>query len=242
MYFPENTLAHFTTHLPQEIELQGSWEMGLAEIQYPHNWYNVKKQDAKKDVCMKIKPPAAEVIETHLDDGLYEDPQKFVSELDTKLAEITMTAEAERLTPVFRYGDTSQRATVHVPEGTKVELSQPLQSMLGMEQCELEEGDHTGNKPVDLHEGFYSMYVYCDLLEPRIVGDAKVPLLRIVPIEATMGQMVTKTYENVQYLPVLKKQFRTVEVYIMTDTGTLVPFNAGKLVITLHFRKRRHLL
>ena len=233
-------MAHFTTHLPHAIQLEGSWEVGLAEIQYPHNWYNVKKQNAKKDVCVKVKAPAAEVVEAHLDDGLYEDPQKFISELDVKVADITLTAGSA--TPVFRYGDTSQRATIDVPEATKVELSKPLQNMLGMEQCELDEGHHVGNKPVDLHDGFYSMYVYCDLLEPRIVGDAKVPLLRIVPIEGTMGQMITKTYENLQYQPLLKKQFRTVEIYIMTDTGDLVPFSAAKLVITLHFRKRRHLL
>ncbi len=182
-------------------------------------------------------PAAAEIIETHLDDGLYEDPKYFVGALDTQLAE--MIAETA---PVFQYGDTSQRATVDVPQGTKVELSQPLQSMLGMEQCELEEGQHTGNKPVDLQGGFYSLYVYCDLLEPRIVGDAQVPLLRIVPIEGTQGQMITKTYENIQYVPVLKKNFRTVELYIMTDTGELVSFNPGKLVVTLHFRRKRHLL
>ncbi len=235
-------MAHFTTHLPHTIDLQGTWEVGLAEIQYPHNWYNVKRKETKKDVCVKVESPAADVIETHLDDGLYEDPKQFLSELDSKLTGITVESHSEEFRPVFTYGSTSQRATIDVPQGAKVELSQPLQSMLGMEQCELEEGHHTGNKPMDLHKGFYAMYVYCDLLEPRIVGDAKVPLLRIVPIEGTMGQMVTKTYENMQYVPVLKKQFRTIEVYIMTDTGELVPFNAAKLVITLHFRKRRHLL
>ncbi len=240
-YFPDNTLAHFTTHLPHAINLEGAWEIGLAEIQYPHNWYNVKAKDAKKDVCVKVKhPPAVEIIETHLEDGLYEDPQQFVGTLDRRLADMIM--RSTETTPVFQYGDTSQRATVAVPEGTKVELSQPLQSMLGMEQCELEEGQHTGTKPVDLQGGFYSLYIYCDLLEPRIVGDAQVPLLRIVPIEGTQGQMVTKTYENLQYIPMLKKNFRTVELYIMTDTGELVAFNPGKLVITLHFRRKRHLL
>ncbi len=30
-----NTLAHFTTHLPHAVTLEGSWELGLAKIQYP---------------------------------------------------------------------------------------------------------------------------------------------------------------------------------------------------------------
>ena len=45
-YFPDNTLTHFTTRLPQMIDLDGSWEIGLAEIQYPHSWHNIKKGEA----------------------------------------------------------------------------------------------------------------------------------------------------------------------------------------------------
>jgi hypothetical protein len=36
-YFPNNTLASFTTRLPEMLDLDGSWEIGLAEIQYPHS-------------------------------------------------------------------------------------------------------------------------------------------------------------------------------------------------------------
>jgi hypothetical protein len=41
-YFPNNTLASFTTRLPEMLDLDGSWEIELAEIQYPHSWYNVR--------------------------------------------------------------------------------------------------------------------------------------------------------------------------------------------------------
>jgi hypothetical protein len=41
-YFPNNTLASFTTRLPEMLDLDGSWEIGLAVIQYPHSWYNVR--------------------------------------------------------------------------------------------------------------------------------------------------------------------------------------------------------
>jgi hypothetical protein len=27
------------------LDLDGSWEIGLAEIQYPHSWYNVHKNE-----------------------------------------------------------------------------------------------------------------------------------------------------------------------------------------------------
>ena len=45
-YFPNNTLTHYTTKLPKIMDLNGTWEIGLAEIQYPHSWYNVKNKEA----------------------------------------------------------------------------------------------------------------------------------------------------------------------------------------------------
>jgi hypothetical protein len=38
-YFPNNTLTHYTTKLPKLMDMDGTWEIGLAEIQYPHSWY-----------------------------------------------------------------------------------------------------------------------------------------------------------------------------------------------------------
>ena len=43
--YPNNTLAHYITDLPQRIDLSGEWECGLAEIQYPHTWYNIGVYD-----------------------------------------------------------------------------------------------------------------------------------------------------------------------------------------------------
>ena len=43
---PDNALAHYITDLPQRIDLTGEWECGLAEIQYPHTWYNVRVDDS----------------------------------------------------------------------------------------------------------------------------------------------------------------------------------------------------
>ena len=45
-YFPNNTLTHYTTKLPKIMDLNGAWEIGLAEILYPHSWYIVKNNEA----------------------------------------------------------------------------------------------------------------------------------------------------------------------------------------------------
>ena len=45
-----------------------------------------------------------------------------------------------------------------------------------------------------------SLYVYCDVAEPRVVGDKQVPWLRIVSVEGDHGQLMTLIYENVHYV------------------------------------------
>ena len=44
-YFPNNTLTHYTTKFPKITDLDGAWEIGLAEIHYPHSWYNAKNNE-----------------------------------------------------------------------------------------------------------------------------------------------------------------------------------------------------
>lgn len=64
-YFPENTLVHYTTKLPQAIELSGGlWEVGLVELMYPHTWYNITGEtrwivlstSLATNVKMQLKP------------------------------------------------------------------------------------------------------------------------------------------------------------------------------------------
>ena len=88
-----------------------------------------------------------------------------------------------------------------------------------------------------MRRGFESLYVYSSIVEPRIVGDKISPLLRIVPITGIHGEMVTASFDHVQYIPVLSREFGSVETEIRDDTGRPVPFERGKVTVTLHFRR-----
>jgi len=39
------------------------------------------------------------------------------------------------------------------------------------------------------------------------------------------------------FVPVQKKSFDTIEIFIMTDEGKLVPFSMGKSHVVLEFKK-----
>ena len=40
-FYPENTISQFRTKLPRGISLPENWEVGLCELIFPANWYNV---------------------------------------------------------------------------------------------------------------------------------------------------------------------------------------------------------
>ena len=42
-YFPDNKTSNFVTKLSRTPQLDGEWEVGLAEIVYPHTWYNIRE-------------------------------------------------------------------------------------------------------------------------------------------------------------------------------------------------------
>ena len=71
------------------------------------------------------------------------------------------------------------------------------------------------------------------------MGDAQVPLLRMVLVEGRDAEMVTRIFDPVQYCPLVLRRFQTVEIDIRDDTGVKIPFERGRVVVTLHGRKRK---
>ena len=80
-----------------------------------------------------------------------------------------------------------------------------------------------------------TIYVYCDIVEPQIVGDTSAQLLKIIPVQGKFGDIIAKTFTNIQYVPIRTKSFEVVKVLFRNDTGDPVPFERGKVVITLQF-------
>ncbi len=237
-YYPDNTLTHYFTKLPHGIDLSGGqWEVGLVEIQYPHTWYNVKDDEAW--VVVRTKPDHP-LKRASLQGGLYGTPEILVKHLKLRCRKKIEKEGEDCEAIVFTYNEITQKVTLSLKGGASIVISKALQQMLGLAKNEYEgKGHFTGDHSVDVHGGFYSVYVYCNLVEPHIVGDALVPLLRTIPIRGHTGDLITKTYENVHYHPVQQKQFDTVEMDLRDDTACSIPFQQGKVVTTLHFRKRR---
>ena len=71
----------------------------------------------------------------------------------------------------------NRKVTVHLKNKVEVYFSD-IGQMLGFLP-----------KEVDLDHSFHDLYVYCDIIQPQYVGDAIVPLLRIVFVEGKDGEI-----------------------------------------------------
>ena len=88
-------------------------------------------------------------------------------------------------------------------------LSKRLSDILGfVKTVPFAPGDRKSEYPSDIEDGTHNLYVYCDLIEPVAMGNAKVPLLRIVPIQK--GPIITSSYSKAFYYPVMRKIFGAV--------------------------------
>ena len=279
--YPDNTLAHYITDLPRLIDMTGEWECGLAEIQYPHTWYNIGMYDTwfflNETIAMDLTPSA------RISAGYYKSPMSLMNHVNKGLNSMA----TDKVRAKLSYSAITQEMTLHMTPGTEftVPRRSALGRMLGFESSvissppstvpvilgsimsvtisaaeatstdgnpstalflppkETLDGPYTYRKEaehvVQMDQGFDTIYVYTDVVESRIVGDSVAPLLRALPVGGRHGETVSDKFTNIHYVPLLYSHFKSIEIDIRDDIGRRVPFEYGRVTVTLHFRRRR---
>ena len=231
--FPNNTLTEYRVCLPQTVSLTGDWEVALTEIHYPHSWNNVQGNFENRFYLRNQEL-----------DGMWEalivPPGHYSSVADviTKINEVVSSNGRFKDEVQLSFDTLNRKVTVHLQNKVEVYFSD-IGQMLGFLPKEVISKNSTADREADLDHGFHDLYVYCDIIQPQYVGDALVPLLRIVPVEGKDGERISKSFIRPQYVPVSRKQFESIEVNIKRDTGETVPFEFGRVLLTLHFRQSR---
>ena len=282
--YPDNTLAHYITDLPLRIDLTGEWECGLAEIQYPHTWYNVTEEDVW--FFLGEKNPTGLVPSMKLASGYYRGPVTLMNRVNRGLRLMS----TEKVRTKLSYSVITQKMTLHMSSDTvfTIMYHSALEPMLGFRKAVVTSpqtaaavaaaaadstrqyvhprlsgtdidltpsatvivpATHIPDAPypfrkvaedvVNMTRRFDTIYVYTDVVESRIVGDSLAPLLRAFPVGGIHGATVSDRFTNIHYVPLLFSHFKSIEMDIRDDTGRRVPFEYGRVTVTLHFRQRR---
>ena len=88
--------------------------------------------------------------------------------------------------------------TLHLQNKVEVYFSD-IGQMLGFSPNKVISRTSTAERAVDLEHSFHDLYVYGDIIQSQYVGDALVPLLRIVPVEGKDGERISKSFIRPQY-------------------------------------------
>jgi hypothetical protein len=251
---PENTAAQFRTTLAQPVEVTGDWEVALTEIYLPNNWFNITQNECwfevnnERFVIPEGLYPSVKSVMNKMVQLLREKQQFSVAEskeFNRALNDTIINNLRQRTRIVLSYVKPWKRIAFIIPNELEMTMSVSLMKILGFQSFEKRVETSAAPSSVimlaqdepELLLKSFMMYVYCDLVEPGLVGDTKVPLLRVVNVNKHLFEISSRIYTSPIYVPLQKKSFGTVEVNIMTDTGDPMPFASGKSVVVLHFRR-----
>ena len=82
-----------------------------------------------------------------------------------------------------------------------------------------------------------SLFIYTDIIDNDLVGDALVPLLRTVDVFEDTEARVHKSFDLSYYKRVILSVLPSIEIQVNSETGDLVSFDSGEVICLLHFRK-----
>ena len=252
---PNNTLSKYTVQLPRTLYLKPGFEVALAEIQYPLSWKTVPECtfgiiDLTEDV---------EVTTIVFPDAHYESVIELARIINKNLVTFFEIKMLPKRTIMLTFDELTNKVTLKATVGYGLALDAELTAIFGFDTSqdlvkEVPNTDNpfaveppekefsvTGMYKADIDRGFHSLYIYCNICEPQIVGDIYAPLLRNVAIKGKRHDHTTMTYNQPHYIPIATREISEIEIDIREDSGKKVPFTSGKVVCKLHFRQNETL-
>jgi hypothetical protein len=242
--YQTNTVARFKTRLFEAVELQGEYEIALKEIQFPISFYNVSDGDYTVDVLLNLRPPNDENLTTvhgnptvlSIPKGYYSNVQHILHQLNN----INLVSQNVQ----FKYNQLIGRVEVVQSGALRINLSPKLRAILGFNTTGEEYiAEGTAPNPVNLNANVPNqLYVHCDVVEPQLIGHSTERLLQTVGIEdvGKFGRLFVQSFDNPEYVPLLKTHFHTIEIDIRScDRALPAPFEYGPSVVKVHIRRKR---
>jgi hypothetical protein len=242
--FPSNTVAKFTTRLCRPVELDPRWEyeIALTKIQFPLSFHNVNDTEFYLDAFrMDEYGMQSDFEAVNLLKGNYADVHQLLRYMNS------LSLVNENIS--FEYNADCNRVNV-VPifvgeRQKKINLSKKLRAMLGFETKDNNEqyiSEGLAPYPVNMYRNVHrQIFVYCDVVEPQLVGDSMERVLHTVgiPDVSKFGHLFVQRYGNPDYIPLLKTHFHTIDINMKTYEDKPAPFEFGPSLVKVHIRRRQ---
>ena len=179
--FPDNTLSYFTNFLPEQVNLEGQWEVAISEISYPSMYQNITEGKFKF-----FDEKFSESTSTYsIEPGLYTSITDIVEAMNTLIQErnnhnetcITVKVPRRTQNVVIMLANDSSGPAIY-----STGLGHIFGNNVGNEfgVLMIGKGPHEPEFAYDIVR-IHSLMIYSDIVEHNIVGDTKAPLLRCFP-------------------------------------------------------------
>ena len=229
---PNNTLSSFTNFLPEQLNLEGQWEVAFSETSHPSMYQNITE-----GIFAFFDEKLSKSTSTyHLEPGLYTSITDIVEAMNRLIQE--------------RNNHNESRITVKVSRRTQKVVTMLANATSGLAFCSIDLGHIFGNnvgneigvlmigkgphEPQFAYDivSIHSLLVYSDLVEYNIVGATKAPLLRCFPFISklkgrdiiTTGQYMNyQTFSSLQFRPLLKISFHSINIDLRDTSGEKYP-------------------
>ena len=231
--FPDNTHSSFTNFSPEQLNLDGQWEVAISEVSYPSMYQNVT--EGKFMFFHKKLSKSFEFY--YLEPGLYPSITDIVEAMNVLIQERHNQSENCIKVEVSRK---TQKVEIFLAnEGSGlVFFSTDLGHLFGSNVGNEFEVMLRGKGPHKPEFAYYIvrihfLMIYTDLIEYNIVGDTKIPLLRCFRFISKLksGDIITtgqymnyQTFSNLQFRPLLKNSFHSIRIDVRDMSGEKIPF------------------
>lgn len=188
--FAANKTSSFTVHLPEKITLNGSWSVGVAEIHYNYNFFNVNPHNNTVKIVKKISDNSENALkplhEIRITPGYYNSVSDLIEAVNSQLKANRYIANAYGMVNnnFISLDKMSNRTVVNkewIPQELEsISFGGRLALQLGFEPYEnvlnYEMSPHVGNTFFGIPD---QMMVYTDIIEPTYIGHEKAYVLKI---------------------------------------------------------------
>ena len=187
-------------------------------------------RDENSEFEIEVKVPVTETFQ-------FKDHARF-----TDLDELQKYMK-ENTSKIFKTFELGNRCKFSINDSVSyVKFDRYLQKCLGLEKQNydyVKDKVYEGTRKPKVEDTYNNMLIYCSIVNPIIVGDEHVPLLKSVWFEKFEPDEVANiTVENAMYLPISTSCINNIEINIRDDAGKFIKFAKGaKTSLTLHFRK-----
>lgn len=226
--YPSNSFSNFRLRLPRTLHLDESWRVGLADVTYTNARYTfdrpqalrVESTDKKLKADVKIAP------------AVYHTIQEL---LDVINGAIEMAIETDKA-PKFVLQD----KRVVVEKGSYTGLGQSVDVVIGKMSATLRAilGTERWGIP-QLNARVPIIFVYCSIVQQRVVGDVEAKLLRTLNTGGQSEFSATRShvFKRIYFCPLDVYDINEIEIQLLDDTGRPPIFKNGTFRLTLQFKR-----